>query len=205
MDAKKAVEQLKYLEKLAPKNMRLAAEWNERWKILISTIMSSQSRDETTIKIAEELFKNYNGLNELANAKYEKVLKILKSLNYNKTKARHIIETARILVEKYGKKIPETIEQLLELPGVGRKVANVYLVEACNAEAIGVDTHVARISRKLGWAKSKNPHKIEKELQALFPRRYWNSINYILVRFGRSVDRKEEDEVIMKMKRKIYK
>ena len=74
MDAKKAVEQLKYLEKLAPKNMRLAAEWNERWKILISTIMSSQSRDETTIKIAEELFKNYNGLNELANAKYEKAL-----------------------------------------------------------------------------------------------------------------------------------
>ncbi len=204
MERKKAIKQLKYLEKLVPKDMRLAAEWDEDWKILMATIMSSQSRDETTIKIAEELFKKYNTLKKIAYAEYNNILKILKSLNYNKTKARHIKETAKILVEKYGEKIPKSIEELLELPGVGRKVANVYLVEAHNAAAIGVDTHVSRLAIKLEWTKNKNKHRIEKDLEMLFPKRYWNSINYILVRFGRSHKRKEEDKIIDKLTYKQF-
>jgi len=91
--------------------------------------------------------------------------------------------------------IPKDIDGLLKLPGVGRKTANVYLVTAHNAEAIGVDTHVCRISRKLGWTENTNKNKIEKDLEKLFPRKYWNSINWILVRFGRSHTRRKEDEI----------
>ena len=90
----------------------------------------------------------------------------------------------------------------MELPGVGRKVANVYLVEAHNAPAIGVDTHVERISQKLGWTKNKVPGKIEKDLEKLFPKKYWNSINYIVVSFGQlfGTSRKKEDEILSNFK-----
>jgi len=194
MDRKKAVNQLKALEKLIPdKEMRLAAEWKEDWKVLISTILSAQTKDETTIKISKILYKRYPTPAKLASASLKDIRKIIRPVNYHKTKARHIKETARI-ISKRG--IPEHIGGLLELPGVGRKVANVYLAEARNAPCIGVDTHVTRVSQKLSWTKHKNPHKIEKDLEGLFPRRYWNSINYIVVRFGRSTKRKDEDKIL---------
>ena len=185
MDRRKAIRQLKKIEKLSDQRVRLAAEWREKWKVLISTILSSQTKDETTIEVSNRLYKKYSSLQKLANAGLDDVRKIIKSVNYYKTKAKHVIETAKIIVEKYKGEIPKTREELLELPGVGRKVANVYLVEAYEAAAIGVDTHVAYLSQLLGWTKNKNPHKIEKDLERLFPEKYWNSINYILVRFGR--------------------
>jgi len=183
---KKAIFQLRKIEKIIKGNkIRLAAEWDKKWKVLISTILSSQTRDEKTIEVSELLYKKYNSLRKLGKAKISDVEKIIKPLNFYKTKARHIIETARIIIQRHKGKIPENRGELLKLPGVGRKVANVYLVEAHKAAAIGVDTHVAFLSQALGWTKNKNPHKIEKDLEALFPKRYWNSINYILVRFGR--------------------
>lgn len=202
MNQKKAISQLIHLKKLNKgKEKRLAAEgWDEKWKILISTILSAQTRDETTIKYSEILFKKYNSAEKLARADIEDVKNIIKPINYHKTKARHIIETAKII----DKGIPSTIEGLLELPGVGRKVANVYLAEANNADCIGVDTHVGRISRKLGWSRNKNPHKIEKDLEELFPKRYWRSINYIVVEFGRGHTRKEEDFIIGKLKNQEF-
>ena len=207
MNSKKAIEQLKQIEKFASKEMRLAAEWpkSQKWKILIATILSSQTRDEKTIEISEKLFKKFNSLKKLAKACLKDIKKIIKPINYYKTKARNIKKTAEILIEKYGGKIPSEIDLLLELPGVGRKVANVYLVAAENADAIGVDTHVARISRKLKWTKQKNRHKIEKDLEKLFPKKYWNSINWILVRFGRAHRTKDEDKILEKIKAKPYK
>ena len=99
---------------------------------------------------------------------------------------------------KGGGKIPDKLIGLIEFPGVGRKVANVYLSEAHKADAIGVDTHVARISYKLGWTKFLNPNKIEKDLEKLFPRKYWKGINETLVRFGKSygLSRKKEDVIL---------
>jgi endonuclease-3 len=186
MKSNKAIKQLKAIEKFTDSKLRLAAEWGEKWKILIATILSAQTRDELTIEISEILFKKYKSLGALASAKLADVKKIIRPINYYKTKAKNIVKTARIIEWDLHGKIPSTIEKLIELPGVGRKVANVYLVEAYKAEAIGVDTHVARISRKLNWTKNINRHKIEKDLENLFPRKYWNSINYILVRFGRT-------------------
>jgi len=197
MDKKIAIAQLKYLDKITPK-IRLAAEWNQKWKVLISTILSSQTKDTKTIEISNILYKKYPSLNKLANAKIKNIKNIIRPINYYKTKSKHILQTAKIILKKG---IPKTIEGLLELPGVGRKVANVYLAVAHKKQAIGVDTHVARLSKKLGWTKEKNPHKIEKDLENLFLKSYWKSINYILVRFGQTHgrSRKNEDLILKKI------
>jgi len=179
-----AISQLRKIEKLTDKEMLLAADWTEEWQVLISTILSAQTKDETTINISRNLYKKYPTLNKLAKAKLKDVKKIIKPINYHKTKAKHIIQTAGIIKNKYKGKIPHNLDKLLELPGVGRKTGNVFLA-VHNHPAIGIDTHVAYLSQILGWTKNKHPHKIEEDLKKLFPKRYWSSINYILVRFGR--------------------
>ena len=196
-----AISQLKALGKLAPKEMRLAAEWpkHKSWQVLISTILSAQTRDETTIAISKILYKKYPSLNKLANASLSSIQKIIRPVNYYKTKSKHVLSTSKILIKDFNSKVPNTLDELLTLPGVGRKVGNVYLAEAHKMNVIGVDTHVARISQKLGWSKNKNPHKIELDLQKLFPEKHWRSINYICVKFGRSHSRKEEDEIFSKI------
>lgn len=194
-----AIKQLLFLKKMNKgREKRLAVEgWNEKWKVLISTILSAQTKDETTIKYSEILFSKYDSIEKLAHARLGDVRKIIRPINYHKTKARHIVETAKI-IEKGG--IPQTREELLELPGVGRKVANVYLVEAHNADCIGVDTHLSFVSQYLGWSRNKNPHKIEKDLEELFPKKYWNSINYIVVNFGRVYNKKEQIRILSGIK-----
>ncbi len=198
-----AISQLHALGKLAPKNMRLAAEWpkHKSWQVLISTIMSAQTKDETTIAISKILYKKYPSLNKLANAPLSSIQKIIRPVNYYKTKSRHVLSTSKILIKDFNSKVPNTLDELLTLPGVGRKVGNVYLAEALKKSAIGVDTHVGRISQKLGWTKNKHPHKIEKDLEILFPKKHWRSINYICVRFGRSHTRKQENEIFKRIKR----
>ncbi|MDA1382822.1 MAG: hypothetical protein O3A22_02870 [Bacteroidetes bacterium] len=120
------------------------------------------------------------------------------SINYYKTKARHIRETARMIAEGG---IDYSLEGLMKFPGVGRKTANVFLVEVRKEARIGVDTHVGRLSRKMGWTVEKNPAKVEKDLESLFPRRYWNSLNYILVNFGQIYGKsaRKEDELLKEL------
>ncbi len=200
MDPKKAIKQLNSLQRLVKgKEPRLAAEQSAKWKVLISTILSAQTKDTLTNKISAVLYKKYKNPKQLGKASLSEIIKIIRPVNYHKTKARHIKQTAKI-ISKTG--IPSSIEELIQLPGVGRKTANVYLAEAHNAPAIGVDTHVARISQKLGWTKNNHPHKIEKDLKNLFPKRYWNSINYVIVSFGQTYgrSRKEEDKILGKIR-----
>ena len=206
MDSKLAIKQLKAINNLnktkkGVMEMRLAAQWPRKYEMLIATILSAQTRDEVTIEVCEVLFKKYPGMKDLANANPIDVLKIIRKVNYSPTKTRRIIQTAKMVIVDGGI-IPNTLEELIKFPWIGRKVANVYLVEACKADAIGVDTHVARISFKLGWTNNKNPNKIEKDLEKLFPKKYWKQINEILVRFGKSygLSRKREDEVLENLK-----
>ncbi|MEM4181738.1 MAG: endonuclease III [Candidatus Pacearchaeota archaeon] len=183
------------------KKPRLAAEgWNDDWKTLIAIILSAQTRDSLTIKVCEELFKKYKNSKELGKAPLKEIEKLIRPINYYKTKAKNIKETSKILASL--KKFPDSLEELIKLPGVGRKTANVFLAERRKAASIGVDTHVARISRKMGWTKSKNPKKIEEDLMKLFPKKYWNKINYVLVGFGQTIgrSRKKEDGVLKKIK-----
>jgi len=202
MDSEKAVWQLREIERLVSEfgeEPRLAAEgWGENWQVLIAIILSAQTRDTKTIAVCEKLFGKYPSVENLASVALEEIEKDIGSINFYRTKAKNIKAVAEI-ISKEG--IGDSVEELIRLPGVGRKTANVYLVAVKNAAAIGVDTHVGRISRKLGWTQSKNPIVIEKDLMELFPKEYWNSINWILVRFGQSVgrSRKREDRAFARV------
>jgi len=197
ISSRKAIKQLNELSKLAPNGMRLAVEWKKDWQVLISTILSAQTRDETTIRVCEVLFKKFDSPKKLGKASLKTIEKIIHSVNYHKTKARNIRETAKIISKKG---IPDSMDRLILLNGVGRKTANVFLAKYHKKATIGVDTHVARLSFKLGWTKNKDQYKIERDLKILFPKKYWGRINYTLVRFGRSIgkNRKEEDKILNK-------
>ncbi len=204
MRPEKTAKPLRQLRALSRKSrkMRLAAEaWDAPWKTLIATMMSAQSRDETTIPIAQELFRKYPSLKSLAAARYSGVLSALRSLNYNRTKAKNVIACANALMLEHGGEVPEDFGKLIALPGVGRKTANVFLSERGH-DAIGIDTHAAYISQKLGWTRHRNPEKIEADLQRLFPKRYWKIINPTLVRFGKTyTGRKEKDRLLEEIRR----
>lgn len=196
MDSSLAVIQLKKIQKLIKgKEMRLAGQWESYYNILIATILSAVTRDETTIKVCEKLFKKYPTMFDLATADQGEVKNLIKPINFYINKTRNILATANILKNK---PIPKLTNELIKLPGIGRKVANVYLAEAHKADVIGVDTHVSRISQKLNWTTNTNPDKIEKDLENLFPKKYWIKINETLVIFGKSygLSRKKEDDIL---------
>ena len=203
ISTERAIRQLRALEKFEVRSgMRLAAEsLDAEWKTLIGTIMSAQSRDETTIIIASALFEKYNRVEKIANAKYKDVLKIFQSLNYNKTKARNVINCAAEIVDKYGGKVPHDFSKLIELPGVGRKTANVFLSEY-GKDGLAVDTHVFQIARKLGLSNAKTRDKVEEDLKKLFPRRMWRRVNPALVRFGKThTSRKDRGKILEEIKK----
>lgn len=188
---KKAEKKYGKLEK------RLAAEdWGADWQVLIATIMSAQSRDETTIPIAEGLFRKYPTLSKLASAKYSDVLKIFKSLNYNRTKAKHAIAAAKFILENYGGKVPESMEALTAIPGVGRKTANIVRVEVHKQHAIPVDTHVFRLANVLGLVKTKTPEQTEQELMKIVPKKYWGKVNRIFVLWGKDVPGRDKEKLL---------
>ncbi len=186
--------------KYSKSEKRLAGEgWDEDWKLLIATIMSAQSRDETTIPIAEELFRRYDSLEKLAGARYSDVLNIFKSLNYNKTKARNVIAAAKMLLSEFRGKVPDNIDELIRIPGVGRKTANLILTELHEKNAITVDTHVHRISNVLGLVRTKTPHETELELMKIAPRKYWSRINRIFVLWGKDVSGRDRKKLLKKL------
>ena len=143
---------------------RLAADsWPKPWQTLITTILSAQSRDETTIPIAEKLFKRFPALKKLAKAPVSSIQNTIKSINFYKTKSKNVKATAQMLIKDFDSKLPDTIEELTKLPGVGRKTANLILTEVHKKPGITVDTHVHRISNVLGLVKTKTPHQTELE------------------------------------------
>ena len=200
MDSKTALNQLKELSKLG-NSMRLAAEeWDNDFQTLIAIVLSARTRDETTIKVCINLFKKYPSAKDLSNASLEDIENTIKPVNFYKNKSKNILNCAKVLVKNYKSIIPKEIEELIKLPGVGRKTANVFLTEI-GSDAIGVDTHVSYISQKLGWTENSNPKKIEQDLKELFPMKYWNKVNRVLVRFGKTyISRKKENEILEKIK-----
>ncbi|MCL5730158.1 MAG: endonuclease III [Candidatus Pacearchaeota archaeon] len=202
MNSETALEQLGMLDKLT-KNMRLAAEeWKDDWQTLISIILSARTRDETTIAAANKLFKEFPNAKTLADSNSKDIEEIIRPVNYYKTKSRNIIACSKRIIEEYKGKVPKAEEDLLKLPGVGRKTANVFLSEI-GKDGLGVDTHVAYISQKLGWTENSNPHKIEMDLKSLFPQKEWKKVNPILVRFGKTyISKKKQDEMIEQIKKR---
>ena len=163
------------------------AENRGPFSILIGTILSARTKDESTSRIVKDLFKVYKNSRQLANAKIKDVEKIIKSIGFYHVKARRIIEVAKIIDSKYKGKVPDNLEKLIELPGVGRKTANCVLVYAYEKPAIPVDIHVHRISNRLGLVQTKTPEDTEFELMKIIPKNLWLDINETFVKYGQNI------------------
>lgn len=158
------------------------------WQLLVATVLSAQSNDKQVNIVTRSFFRKYGGPKDFAAASQAEIENEIKSLGLYRAKAKNLRATAKIVVEKYGGMVPGTMAELVELPGIGRKTANIILSNAFGKlEGIAVDTHVRRLAGRLGLTGQKTPEKIEKDLMELFPRRYWLKISDLLIRLGRDV------------------
>lgn len=157
------------------------------FSILIGTILSARTKDEATTKAVKALFSKYKNPKELAKAKIKDVEKIIKSIGFYHVKSKRIIEVAKIIDKKYKGKVPDNLDTLVQLPGVGRKTANCVLVYAFEKPAIPVDIHVHRISNRLGLVDTKNPEETEQELMKKIQKKYWIDINDTFVMYGQNI------------------
>ena len=157
------------------------------FRILIATILSARTKDENTTKAADKLFKLYGTPQKLAKAKVKDVEKVIKSVGFYHVKSKRIIEVANLILSKYNGKVPADIDKLVDLPGVGRKTANCVLVYAFEKPAIPVDTHVHRISNRLGLVDTKTPEETEMALREKIPKKYWLDINNTFVMYGQNI------------------
>jgi len=162
------------------------------YELLIATILSAQTPDVTTNKVTPELFKKYPDVASLSKADLSEVTEIIRRVNYNKTKARNLIKTANIIICNFNSEVPYTMDELTSLRGVGRKVANVVISEwfvrrTDFVEPVGfvVDTHVKRVSYRLGLTKNTDPVKIEKDLMKTFPKENWVEVSLRFIFHGR--------------------
>ncbi len=156
------------------------------FKVLISTILSARAKDEVTEVIAANVFKKYPTAEKLAKADKKDVIRIIRRIGFFNAKSKNIINAAKMVLEKFDGKVPRTLEELIELPGVGRKVANCVLVYAFKQDAIPVDTHVHRISNRLGWVRTKQPEDTEQTLTKIVPRKHWQIVNDTFVTHGKT-------------------
>ena len=163
-----------------------AAEGTDPFRILISTILSHRTRDENTTKATENLFSVYKTPVQLASADPSVVRKLVRPSGFYNMKARNIIKVSKQLVDEFGGKVPDNEDDLLKLHSVGRKTANCVLVYAFEKPAIPVDTHVHRISNRLGLVKTNKPEETEAALVKTVPKRYWLELNDLFVRFGQT-------------------
>ncbi len=157
------------------------------FKTLIATMLSVRSKDETTLKVVNNLWTHYDTPEKLMNAPLEHVETLIHSSGTYRQKAKRIIEAARVIHEEYNDIVPPSQEKLMKIKGVGRKVANCVLVVSFNIPVIPVDTHVHRISNRTGWVTTKTPDKTEFALEQAFPKSEWLVINYALVSFGKTI------------------
>lgn len=157
------------------------------YKILIGTILSARTRDESTTKAVSNLFKRYRNINQLADADVEEIKILIRGTGFYNIKAKRIKEVSRIIVRKFNAVVPNTMEKLLELPGVGRKTANCVLVYGFNKPSIPVDTHVHRLSNRLGLVNTTSPEATELKLYSVIKRKNWIRINDTFVRYGQTI------------------
>jgi endonuclease-3 len=159
------------------------------WAVLASTILSLRTKDEVTLAASKRLLEKAGSPDELNVMKQEKIEKLIYPVGFYHNKAASLKKIASILLEQYNGKVPASMEELLALPGVGRKTANLVLTEAFNLDGLCVDIHVHRISNRCGWLNSKNPEETEMTLRKILPRQYWKRINYLLVLYGQKLCR----------------
>ncbi len=190
MNSAEAVSVLTELNRMYPhrrEDMNFL-KFENPFQILIMTILSAQTTDVTINGLRDELFSRYPDPQTLASADLREVERIIHPAGFYHTKARNIVGTARCLCERFGGEVPQTIAELVTLPGVGRKTANIVTNHAFGVAAgVAVDTHVGRLSQRIGFSENTDPNKIEQDLLRLFPREWWGEINFLLISHGRAV------------------
>lgn len=155
--------------------------------ILVSTLLSLRTKDETTDKAMVQLTKRAKTPVEILDLSEEELESIIYPVGFYRNKAKTLKNVSRIILDKYGGKVPDTLDELLTIKGIGRKTANLVITEAYGKPGICVDTHVHRISNRLGIVSTKNPHHTEEELRKVLPKKYWIIYNTLLVAFGRKI------------------
>ncbi len=188
MDKKtKALEIIKRLEKEYGK-AKTALKFNNPFELLVAVVLSAQCTDDRVNKITPELFKHFPTPAKMAEAKLEDIEELVRSCSFYRNKAKNIHAASKMIVEEFGGEVPDTMEELIKLPGVARKTANVVLYNAFGKnEGIAVDTHVKRLVKRLGLSDKADPVKIEKDLMAIVPQEYWGPFTYLLIEHGRKV------------------
>ncbi|MBN2879855.1 MAG: endonuclease III [Clostridia bacterium] len=177
---------LKKLETMYP-DAQCALNHRTPFELLVATILSAQCTDVRVNIITESLFREYNTPKDFAEMTYEELEPMIKSCGVYHNKSRSIINTSRILLEKYSSQVPEDMDELMSLPGVGRKTANVVMSNAFHKNAIAVDTHVFRVSNRLGLADANNVLDTEKQLMQNIPEDKWTTMHHCLIFHGRQV------------------
>ncbi|OGW47295.1 MAG: endonuclease III [Nitrospirae bacterium RBG_13_41_22] len=183
----KTVEIIRMLKKEYPEP-KTALTFKTPFELLVATILSAQTTDALVNKVTENIFKKYNTVKDYADASLEAFQKDISSINFYKTKAKNIQVTAKMIVESFNAKVPKTMDELTSLPGVARKTANIILSNAFGInEGIAVDTHVKRLSYRLGLTKNEDPVKIEQDLMTMTPKEEWANLSHLLILHGRKI------------------
>jgi len=181
-----AVKILDILQKESP-DARVTLDFKNPLQLLIATILAAQCTDERVNLVTKDLFKKYPKASDYARADVKTLEGEIRSTGFFRNKAKSIIGSGQALVQKFNGQVPRTLEELTTLPGVGRKTANIILGNAFGQQAIAVDTHVKRVTHRLGWAKSDDPDKIEFELMEVIPQNRWALACHQIVFHGRRV------------------
>ncbi|PLX88880.1 MAG: endonuclease III [Desulfuromonas sp.] len=185
MEASQSIPLWSALKDLYP-DVRCALDYKSPWQLLVATILSAQCTDKRVNLVTPELFQRFPGPEQLAAATRDEVEAIIRSTGFFRNKAKNLIACAQTVSAVYGGDVPRTLEQLVNLPGVGRKTANVVLGNVFNTPGMVVDTHVKRLARRFGWTTRTDPVKIEQELMCLLPREDWTPAGHTLIAHGRA-------------------
>lgn len=162
-------------------------EYKTPYELLVATVLSAQSTDVRVNIVTKELFKNYNTPEKILKLGEEKLMEYIKSIGFYNVKSKNIIALSHLLIQNYDSQVPEQMDELLKLPGVGRKTANVVLSNCFGVPAIAVDTHVFRVSTRLGFSDKKDPLQVEQDLMKKISKKYWTDAHHAFIFHGRRI------------------
>jgi endonuclease-3 len=188
----KVVKIIEVLEKEIPKlnppiHLMFEIQKNDPYRVLVCGILSARSKDEKTVEACKRLFEKYPTPEDLLKAPLEEIEETLKGIGLYRQKAKYLKGAIEKLIKEYNGKLPDTLEELIKFPGVGRKIANVILLHAFGKDTIPVDTHVHRIANRIGLVNTKIPEQTERELKKIVPKELWKKVNYLLVGLGQTI------------------
>lgn len=187
MKKDKFIEIFELLKKEYP-NAKCSLNFSTPFEILVAVALSAQCTDERVNKVTSEIFPKYNRPEDFANLPLEDIEKMIHSCGFYRNKAKNLKLASQKILSDFNGNVPSTMDELMTIPGIGRKSANVIMLEAFNnPQGIAVDTHVKRLSNRIGFSNEKDPEKIEKDLLKILPKKYYSDANHILILHGRNV------------------